>query len=67
MFSSGAESSRLSTQKIIELHDDPNTRGMFLTDTGGLGLTLQRAASACIHWELPWNPTVLEPRIGRIH
>jgi hypothetical protein len=28
---------------------------------------LQRAASCCINLELPWNPAVLEQRIGRIY
>jgi hypothetical protein len=32
-----------------------------------VGLNLQRAANACINLELPWNPAVLEQRIGRIH
>jgi hypothetical protein len=40
---------------------------MFLTDAGGVGLNLQRAASACINLELAWNPAVLEQRIGRIY
>ncbi len=32
-----------------------------------MGLNLQKAANACINLELPWNPAVLEQRIGRIH
>jgi len=40
---------------------------MLLSDAGGVGLNLQRAASACINLELPWNPAVLEQRIGRIY
>jgi hypothetical protein len=32
-----------------------------------VGLNLQKAANACINLELPWNPAVLEQRIGRIH
>lgn len=40
---------------------------LFLTDAGGTGLNLQRAASASVQLELPWNPAVLEQRIGRIH
>jgi hypothetical protein len=39
---------------------------LFATDAGGVGLNLQRAASCCINLELPWNPAVLEQRIGRI-
>jgi hypothetical protein len=36
-------------------------------DAGGVELNLQRAASCCINLELPWNPAVLEQRIGRIY
>jgi len=36
------------------------------TDAGGVGLNLQNA-SAVINMDLPWNPAVLEQRIGRIH
>jgi SNF2 family DNA or RNA helicase len=67
VFFTGAESQRLRTQGIVELHDDPETRVMFLTDAGGVGLNLQRAASACINLELPWNPAVLEQRVSRIY
>jgi hypothetical protein len=48
-------------------HDDPATRVLFATDAGGVGLNLQKAASCCIHLDLPWNPAVLEQRIGRVH
>ena len=34
---------------------------------GGVGLNRQKAASACINLELPWNPAVLEQRIGHIY
>jgi superfamily II DNA/RNA helicase len=36
------------------------------TDAGGVGLNLQ-AASLMINMDIPWNPAVLEQRIGRIH
>jgi hypothetical protein len=32
-----------------------------------VGLNLQRAASACVLLDLPWNPAVLEQRVGRIY
>ena len=32
-----------------------------------MGLNLQRAANCVINLELPWNPAVLEQRIGRIY
>jgi superfamily II DNA or RNA helicase len=67
VFFTGAESPKLRERAIIELHDDPRTTVMFLSDAGGVGLNLQRAASCCINLELPWNPAVLEQRIGRIY
>jgi superfamily II DNA or RNA helicase len=66
-FFTGEESQRRRTQNIVDFHDDPACRVLFATDAGGVGLNLQRAASACINIELPWNPAVLEQRIGRIH
>jgi SNF2 family DNA or RNA helicase len=67
VFFTGAESPRQRTQSVVEFHDDPKTSVMLLSDAGGVGLNLQRAASACINLELPWNPAVVEQRIGRIH
>ena len=67
VFFTGDESPRQRERALVELHDDPRTAVMFLSDAGGVGLNLQRAASACIQLELPWNPAVLEQRIGRIH
>ncbi|MBI4514645.1 MAG: DEAD/DEAH box helicase [Deltaproteobacteria bacterium] len=67
VFFTGHEGQQRRTQNIVEFHDDPNTRVLFATDAGGVGLNLQRAASSCINIELPWNPAVLEQRIGRIY
>jgi superfamily II DNA or RNA helicase len=67
VFFTGKESNRARDRSVVELHDDPWTRVLFATDCAGVGLNLQRAASACINVELPWNPAVLEQRIGRIH
>ena len=36
------------------------------TDAGGVGLNLQHA-SVVVNMDLPWNPAVLEQRIGRVH
>jgi superfamily II DNA or RNA helicase len=66
-FFTGEEDTRRRTQNIVDLHDDPGTCVLFATDAGGVGLNLQRAASCCINLDLPWNPAVLEQRIGRIH
>ncbi|MGH8236596.1 MAG: DEAD/DEAH box helicase [Steroidobacteraceae bacterium] len=46
---------------------DPACRVFLSTDAGGLGLNLQHAASTVINMDLPWNPAVLEQRIGRVH
>ncbi len=66
-FFTGAENSKRRTQNIVEFHDDPSFRVLFASDAGGVGLNLQRAANSVINLELPWNPAVLEQRIGRIH
>jgi len=66
-FFTGQESSRQRTRNLVDFHDDPATRVLFATDAGGVGLNLQRAASACVLLDLPWNPAVLEQRVGRIY
>jgi superfamily II DNA or RNA helicase len=67
VFFTGAQDSRKRTEHIVRFHDDPRVRLFFATDAGGVGLNLQRAATVCINLELPWNPAVLEQRIGRIY
>ncbi|MEK7325837.1 MAG: DEAD/DEAH box helicase, partial [Chloroflexota bacterium] len=51
---------------ITRFFDDQDCRVFFSTDAGGVGLNLQ-AASLVINLDLPWNPAVLEQRIGRAH
>ncbi|MDB5970957.1 MAG: Non-specific serine/threonine protein kinase [Hydrocarboniphaga sp.] len=46
---------------------DPACRVFLSTDAGGVGLNLQHAAATVINMDLPWNPAVLEQRIGRVH
>ena len=67
LFFTGEERQRRRQQNLVEFHDDPEARVLFATDAGGVGLNLQRAANACVNLDLPWNPAVLEQRIGRIH
>jgi superfamily II DNA or RNA helicase len=45
---------------------DPNCRLFLTTNAGSVGLNLQ-AANTVINVDLPWNPAVLEQRIGRAH
>ena len=65
-FFTGAESQRRRDENVVAFHDDPATRILFATDAGGVGLNLQRAASCCLHFDLPWNPAVFEQRVGRV-
>lgn len=51
---------------VSTIHNDPDCRVFLSTDAGGLGLNLQ-AASVVINMDLPWNPAVLDQRIGRVH
>src|SRR5262249_40041024 len=67
VFFTGAEKQSQRTKSVVDFHDDHRVRVMFLSDAGGVGLNLQKAASACINLELPWNPAVIEQRIGRIY
>ena len=52
---------------VERFHDDPNCRLFLSTDAGGVGLNLQHAAAVVVNMDLPWNPAVLEQRIGRVH
>ncbi len=47
-------------------NSDPKIRVFLSTDAGGTGLNLQ-SASTMVNLDIPWNPAVLEQRIGRIH
>lgn len=51
---------------VRALREDEDCRVFLSTDAGGVGLNLQRAATV-INMDLPWNPAVLEQRIGRVH
>lgn len=46
--------------------EDPECMVFLSTDAGGVGLNLQ-SGSVVINMDIPWNPAVLEQRIGRIH
>ena len=54
-------------QRLVdEFHRDSDCRLFIATNAGSLGLNLQ-AANTVINVDLPWNPAVLEQRIGRAH
>jgi len=52
---------------VEQFHHDPDCRLFLSTDAGGVGLNLQHAAAVVVNMDMPWNPAVLEQRIGRVH
>ncbi|MCP9768690.1 DEAD/DEAH box helicase [Lacihabitans sp. LS3-19] len=52
---------------LLDNFKDKKESNVFLsTDAGGVGLNLQ-SASMIINLDIPWNPAVLEQRIGRVY
>ncbi len=51
---------------VQRFREDPDCRCFLSTDAGGVGLNLQHA-NVVINVDQPWNPAVLEQRIGRVH
>ncbi len=51
---------------IEEFREDEKCKVFLSTDAGGLGLNLQ-SADTVINLDIPWNPAVIEQRIGRVH
>jgi superfamily II DNA or RNA helicase len=64
-FHGGVESAKRK-EMVDRFRDDPGCRVFLSTDAGGVGLNLQHA-SVVVNVDLPWNPAVLEQRIGRVH
>jgi superfamily II DNA or RNA helicase len=53
-------------QLMHRFQNDPDCKLFITTNAGSTGLNLQ-AANTVINIDLPWNPAVLEQRIGRAH
>lgn len=51
---------------LVDFANDQACKVFLSTDAGGVGLNLQ-SASLLINLDIPWNPGVLEQRIGRIY
>ena len=51
---------------VHAFQNDPQCRFFLSTNAGSTGLNLQ-AGNTLINVDLPWNPAILEQRIGRIH
>ena len=57
---------RQRQQRVDTFQTDPSIRVFLSTDAGATGLNLQ-AANIVINLDLPWNPAIIEQRVGRIH
>ncbi len=51
---------------VSRFNKEPGCRFFITTNAGSTGLNLQ-AANTVINVDLPWNPAILEQRIGRAH
>ena len=66
VFFHGSLNTRERSNLIRRFKEDPECRIFLSTDAGGVGLNLQHA-SVVVNMDQPWNPAVLEQRIGRVH
>jgi len=62
----GGVASKERRDLIAQFKEDPRCRVFLSTDAGGVGLNLQNA-STVVNMDLPWNPAILDQRIGRVH
>lgn len=62
----GGVHSKKRGELVDRFRDNPECRLFLATDAGGVGLNLQ-FASVVFNLDMPWNPAVLEQRIGRVH
>jgi len=62
----GGVSSVKRKQLFDNFNDNEDVRIFLSTDAGSTGLNLQ-SASLIVNMDIPWNPSVLEQRIARIH
>ncbi len=63
----GSVEAKRRDQLVQRFRTEPACRVFLSTDAGGVGLNLQDAAALIVNVDPPWNPAVLEQRIGRVH
>jgi len=66
VFYHGSLDGKARKKALDQFKNDPSCRILLCTESGGVGLNLQHA-SLVINMDQPWNPAVLEQRIGRVH
>jgi superfamily II DNA or RNA helicase len=59
----------LEARKAIvkDFNESDKPRFIVSTAAGGEGLNLQRRCHTIVNYDLPWNPNVLQQRIGRVY
>ncbi len=62
----GSIPSKQRKKIIADFKNDAACKVFLSTDAGGVGLNLQ-SGSVVINMDIPWNPAILEQRIGRVH
>jgi SNF2 family DNA or RNA helicase len=62
----GGIPSRQRKELMSRFKEDPDCMVFLSTDAGGVGLNLQ-SGSVVMNMDIPWNPAVLEQRVGRVH
>ena len=62
----GSVPQKKRNQLVDTFQSDPTCQVFITTNAGSTGLNLQ-AANTVINVDLPWNPALLEQRIGRAH
>jgi len=62
-------SKKLDARKEVVRRFNENDQPRFIVSTaaGGEGLNLQRRCHTIVNYDLPWNPNVLQQRIGRVY
>ncbi len=65
-FFNGSLSGKQRRDLVDRFREDPECKVFLATDAAGVGLNLQHA-NVVFNMDLPWNPAVLEQRIGRVH
>lgn len=64
----GAQNIKARDQAVKDFQSDPNIKIFYASDAGGIGLDgLQLVANNVLHLELPWNPSKLDQRTGRVY
>lgn len=64
----GKETPKQRVAAVTKFQTDPDCKIFFSSDAGGVGLDgLQLAACNIVHLELPWNPSKLDQRTGRVY